>query len=602
MFLAYTGTEPVPYTAATPAQVAEWDPTAPWVDRVIFRVIVGEDIQTAALVSGQVDHLTDDVQLDYIEDLEGNPDIYLSQTDRLAFGHLTINTANYPYDQVALRRAYAHCFDKFEMAQIMKEGVGYAIDSPLPPSAGAWYNNQTESFKEPNVAAAIAELDAAGFVDLDGDGYREAPDGSPFTLEIWYGASAPQWGASFTAQQPRLIEAGLSVVTQPIDWTYLSGELLDAIPRPYDAVSYAWITSTNPLLLEMFTTYNIPVPNGNRCNWSNASYDDAIEIMLNAADYETVLDAAHLAQDIIVENCPIIPFYSNFIINGQRIDKWDQTSYLVPPGWGTGPMNRWTPRFVRLQEGHPERNTATGTGGTFVSQIGSAITGTNPLTSQDAVSNYVMAQVYSEGMSGYNPLTHTDSMWGGLAWDWTITELADGMQYDFTLVGSDDDHPPAMWHDMGGDFGGRVTAHDVAFSYNYIRDNQIPLYYTEITYLNECIALDDYHVRITSNGKSYWNFDYLGGWEVLPMHIWEGVVSPLTFTNPLPVGYGPFMWEQRLEGEFISLVFWENYHFGIEGHTLVDPPPPSYLALYIGVGVLVIVVVLLGSVWYLRKK
>ncbi|MFX1317946.1 MAG: ABC transporter substrate-binding protein [Promethearchaeota archaeon] len=602
MFLAYTGNEPIPYTAAAPTQRTEWDPTGPYIDKIIFRVIVGEDIQTAALVSGQVDHLTDDVQLDYLEDLQANPDIFLSQTDRLAFGHLTINCLNYPFGITALRRAYAHCFDKFEMAQIMKEGVGYAIDSPLPPSSGIWYNNQTESFKEPNVAAAIAELDAAGFVDLDGDGVREAPDGSKFSLDVWYGASAPQWGAAFTAQEPRCLQAGLAITTTAIDWTYLSGELLDAIPRPYDAVSYAWITGTDPTLLEMFTTENIPIPNGNRCNWSNSSYDDAIETMMTAADFDTVLDAAYLAQDIIVENCPIIPFYSNFIINGQRIDKWDQDSYLVATGWGTGPMNRWTGRFVQLKEGQPGRNPTTGTGGTFVSQIGSAITGQNPLTSQDAVTNYVMANIYSEGLAANDPIEHIPIENGGLSWEWTMTELADGLQYDFTLVGSDTDHPAAYWHDMGGEYGGMVTAHDVEFSYNYIKDNMIPLYVTSIGYLNSCVALDDWHVRIISNGKSYFTFDYIAGWDILPKHIWEGVVSPITFTNPRPVGYGPFMWDQRLEGEFIQMVFWENYHFGIPGHTAAEVERPSYLALYIGVGVLVIVVVLLGSVWYLRKK
>lgn len=601
MFLVYTGNEPIPYTAAAPAQDGEWHPIGPWIDKVIYRVIVGEDIQTAALVAGQVDHLTDDVQLDYLEELEADPNIYLSQTDRLAFGHLTINTLNYPFSITALRRAYAFIFDKFEMAQIMKEGVGYAVDSPLPPSAGAWYNNNTESFKEPNVAAAIAELDAAGFVDLDGDGIREAPDGSKFALDVWYGASAPQWGAAFTAQEARALEAGLLIGTTPIDWTYLSGELLDAIPRPYDAVSYAWLTGTNPLLLEMFTTENIPVPNGNRCNWSNASYDAAIEVMMTASDYDTVLDAAHLAQDIIVHNAPIIPFYSNFIINGQRIDKWEQDTYLIATGWGTGPMNRWTERLVQLKEGQPERDPNTGTGGTFVSQIGSAITGQNPLTSQDAVTNYVMAQVYPEGLTGYDPINHIDSTFGGLAWEWTVTELAEGMQYDFTLVGSDEDHPPAYWHDMGGDYGGMVTAYDVEFTYNYIADNDIPLYYTNILFLNSVVAIDEWHVRITSNGKSYWAFDFLSGWAVLPQHIWEGVIAPITFTNPLPVGYGPFMWDQRLEGEFIQLVFWENYHYGVEGHTFREEAAPSYLALYIGVGVLVIVVVLLGSVWYLRK-
>jgi ABC-type transport system substrate-binding protein len=602
MFLAYTGNAPIPYAAASPVQDDEWHPIGPWVDKVIFRVIVGEDIQTAALVSGQVDHLSDEVQLDYLEDLEADPNIMLSQTDRLAFGHLTINCLNYPFSITALRRAYAFCFDKFEMAQIMKEGVGYAVDSPLPPSAGVWYNNNTESFKEPNVAAAIAELNAAGFVDLNGDGIREAPNGEQFTLDIWYGASAPQWGAAFTAQEARCLQAGLAIQTSAIDWTYLSGELLDAIPRPYDAVSYAWLTGTDPTLLEMFTTENIPVPNGNRCNWSNASYDDAIEIMMTAPDYDTVLDAAYLAQNVIVHNCPIIPFYSNFIINGQRIDKWDEDSYLIATGWGTGAMNRWTDRLVKLKEGQPGRDPNTGCGGTFVSQIGSAITGQNPLTSQDAVTNYVMAQIYPEGLSGYDPINHVPSFFGGLAWEWTSTELADGYQYDFTLVGSDNDHPAAYWHDMGGEYGGKVTAYDVEFSYNYIKDYAIPLYYTNIGYLNSCEALDEWHVRITSNGKSYWAFDYLSGWDVLPKHIWEGVISPITFTNPRPVGYGPFKWDQRLEGEYIQFVFWENYHYGVEGHTAQAEAVQSYLALYIGVGVLVIVVVLLGSVWYLRKK
>jgi peptide/nickel transport system substrate-binding protein len=265
-------------------------------------------------------------------------------------------------------------------------------------------------------------------------------------------------------------------------------------------------------------------------------------------------------------------------------------------------MNRWTGRLVQLKEGHPERDPNTGTGGTWVSQIGSAITGQNPLTSQDAVTNYVMANIYAEGLTGYDPINHIDSPNGGIAWEWTTTELADGMQYDFTLRGSDDDHPPAYWHDMGGEYGGMVTAHDVAFSYNYIADNNMPLYVTEISYLNSCVALDDWTVRITSNGKSYWTFDYLGGWDILPKHIWEGVVSPITFTNPKPVGYGPFKWDQRLEGEFIQMLFWEKYHAGIPGHTAAEEVQQSYLALYIGVGVLVIVVVLLGSVWYLRKK
>jgi hypothetical protein len=48
--------------------------------------------------------------------------------------------------------------------------------------------------------------------------------------------------------------------------------------------------------------------------------------------------------------------------------------------------------------------------------------------------------------------------------------------------------------------------------------------------------------------------------------------------------------------------FWDQYHRGIEGHTEEEAAPVDYLPIYLAVGVLVIVVVLLGSVWYLRKK
>ncbi len=177
---------------------------------------------------------------------------------------------------------------------------------------------------------------------------------------------------------------------------------------------------------------------------------------------------------------------------------------------------------------------------------------------------------------------------------------------DFTLYGADGlddpDHPAAYWHDMGGEFDGVVTAHDVEFTYNYIRDFGIPGYATSISYLNSCTAIDDFHVRIVSNGKSYWAFDILRGWTILPEHIWAGIVTPTTFSNPAPIGFGPYKWYRRVEGEYVEMEFWERFHLGVPGHAAGVEAPPSYLPIYIAVGALVIVVVLLGSFWYLRKK
>ncbi|MFX1491534.1 MAG: ABC transporter substrate-binding protein [Promethearchaeota archaeon] len=600
MFLSYTGYEPAPFATAAPVQEEAFDPTGPYVDAVIFHVIEGEDIQVASLLAGEIDHISNPLTAEAVEDLTGQPNILLTQSERFVFGHLSINCERWP---TVWRRAIAFAMDKHECASIMWSGLGFAIDSPVPPSAGVWMNNNTTpNFKDPNVEAAIAELDAAGWVDLDGDGYREDPQGNPRTMEIIWPASIPEWGALCTAMNVYWDQAGLRVTNSPMQANAMWDRVF-VVPRAYDATLFAWGASPDPTILDMWISEDISNPNGNYLAWGNYTYDDQISLMMSSPDYDEVLDAAYAAQQIIVENAPIIPIYNNYIVCAQRTDRWE--NFVVAPGWNTGMSNTWNPRKVRLIEGDPQRDPATGTGGTWNTHIQGPIDTSNPLATTLGVAQYVSGEVYAGLMGNDNPYTHEISLeTAGLATAYEINELEDGLEFIFYMRGNPDEpeYPAAYWHDMGGDFGGKVTAHDVEFSYNYIADNNIPIMSSALRYFNSCEALDDWTVRITTESKSYWAFDFLRGWNIMPQHIWQGIVSPVTFTNPLPVGCGPFKWYRRVEGEYIELHFWENYHAGVSGHVAQEAPPMSYLPLYIGVGVLVIVVVLLGSVWYLRKK
>lgn len=600
MFLAFTGFEPVPFSTAAPVQEADWDPTGPYIDSLIFHVIEGADVQVASILAGEIDHISAPLQQDHIEDLEGQPGILLTQSERFAFGHLSINCERWP---TVWRRAMAFCMDKYEASTIMWGGLGIAIDTPIPPSAGIWMNNETTpNFKDPNVEAAIAELDAAGWLDIDGDGFREDPDGTQMIFEIIWPASIPEWGTFCEAMNVYWAQAGMHVINSPMQGNAMWDRVF-VVPRAFDGTLFAWGASPNPVILDMWISEDIPNPDGNYLAWANFTYDDTIDVMMTSPDYDEVYDAAMLAQQIIVENAPIIPIYNNYIVCAQRDDRWE--GFVVSPGWNTGTSNPWNNRKVRLKEGDPERDAATGCGGTWNTHIQGPIDTTNPLATSLGVAQYVSDAVYSGMMDFDHPLTHEIHLnGGGLATGYQINELADGLEFIFNIRGNPDEpeHAAAYWHDMGGDYGGKVTAHDIVFSYNYVVDNNIPIMSTAIRFFNSCEAIDDWTVRITSASKSYWAFDYLRGWRVMPQHIWEGIVNPVTFTNPLPVGCGPFKWYRRVEGEYVQLNFWENYHVGVPGHVRAEAAPVSYLPLYIGVGVLVIVVVLLGSVWYLRKK
>jgi len=85
---------------------------------------------------------------------------------------------------VALRRAIGLGFDTRTMIVHAYNGQGVPAQSPLAPHTSA-YDAQTRSeFGEHDPARAKALLDLYGYVDRDGDGWRDMPDGSALNLRI----------------------------------------------------------------------------------------------------------------------------------------------------------------------------------------------------------------------------------------------------------------------------------------------------------------------------------------------------------------------------------------------------------------------------------
>jgi ABC-type transport system substrate-binding protein len=588
-----TGVQPMPAKAVEVRQDTPWRDTGPFIDRVIYHVIGGQDVQVAALVAGDIDHLVDNVEASYIDDLDANPNIEVTYTERLGFGFMGVNCERY---NKHFRRAIAYAVDKTSFSSVMWAGLGFPLDIPVPASTGVWHNEDANGeYHASNIAAAQAELALGGYVDLDGDGYVEDTDGSYLEFYCMFGQSAPVWGAAWTAQLDHLDDAGIRMNVYGINFNTLVG-LLTTIPREYDGACLAYSPSPTGLVLlqQWWTTEQADNPDGNYFNFRNAEYDAAVAELMNSNDYATVLDACHELQEIWAEHCPSVVMYSNWEVNAHRVDQFE--GFVEIPGWGTSYSNGWVPRKVRLQEGHEDRDPLTGCGGTFDSMISIAMDTQNPLTLGTVYGAYPMGQVYV-GLMDLNDDNHgVTGENGGLAYDWEINAYTHGrMNVTYEI------HTNASWHDMGGEAGGLVTAEDIAWSYNYIIDNSIPDYAASIPYVNSCRALGDSHVEIITNGDAYWAFDMTRGWVIVPKHIWEGIVSPATFTNPVPIGCGPFKWYRRIEGEYVELRYWENYHNGVPGHTAQETTV-DYLGLYIIVGVVVIVVVLLGSVWYLRRK
>jgi oligopeptide transport system substrate-binding protein len=86
-------------------------------------------------------------------------------------------------ERVALRRAIGMGFRIDDQVTLLDKGQSVRAQTPLPPAVSGHDPNFVSPTLEFNPAKAKALLDMFGYVDRDGDGYREAPDGRPFSFD-----------------------------------------------------------------------------------------------------------------------------------------------------------------------------------------------------------------------------------------------------------------------------------------------------------------------------------------------------------------------------------------------------------------------------------
>ena len=86
-------------------------------------------------------------------------------------------------DKVALRRAIALAVDLPREIALVRRGQAVPAQSPIAPGSWGYDPAFRSEMSEHNLARAKALLDLYGYVDKDGDSWREAPEGKPLLLE-----------------------------------------------------------------------------------------------------------------------------------------------------------------------------------------------------------------------------------------------------------------------------------------------------------------------------------------------------------------------------------------------------------------------------------
>ncbi len=90
----------------------------------------------------------------------------------------------YTPDKVALRRAIGLAIDLDREIRLVRRGQAIPAQSPVNPNTIGYDPHFKSENGDHDVARARALLDLYGYIDRNGDGWRDMPDGSPLMLEI----------------------------------------------------------------------------------------------------------------------------------------------------------------------------------------------------------------------------------------------------------------------------------------------------------------------------------------------------------------------------------------------------------------------------------
>jgi oligopeptide transport system substrate-binding protein len=89
----------------------------------------------------------------------------------------------YAKDRIALRRAIAMAFNVPDLVRVIYQGQAEPATQLVPPGMPG-YDPKLDVSVHFDLAGAKALLDKFGYVDRDGDGWRDRPDGKPLVLSM----------------------------------------------------------------------------------------------------------------------------------------------------------------------------------------------------------------------------------------------------------------------------------------------------------------------------------------------------------------------------------------------------------------------------------
>jgi peptide/nickel transport system substrate-binding protein len=207
----------------------------PYVDRLVYRHIGEPTTRLAEFLTGEVDvYLI--VAPSQLEEVRAQPAARLITYPNRSYAFINWNERLPFFQDARVRRALTLAINRQEIVDVVQQGLGQTAKGPIPPFHWAYDADLQPLPYDPDSAAAL--LDAAGWVDRDGDGVRESA-GLPASFELKTNAGNPAREDIMTLVQANLAQVGVEVRVRAQEAQSMRADITGS-ERRFDAFVLGW--------------------------------------------------------------------------------------------------------------------------------------------------------------------------------------------------------------------------------------------------------------------------------------------------------------------------------------------------------------------------
>lgn len=187
----------------------------PVVKNLDLVMIKDPQVMFTALKTGEIDGAARPVPPELVIEWIDDPDLELISAPTLWGAWLDLNVMRAPFADRDLRLAVTLAVDTAPMLERIMLGQGKPGTHAWPHVDSFWTKPDLHAGYDPEAAEAI--LDTKGYVDVDGDGLRDSPDGSAFQLDMKIASNQPLFLRAAEMISEQLAKVGLAVEIETID-------------------------------------------------------------------------------------------------------------------------------------------------------------------------------------------------------------------------------------------------------------------------------------------------------------------------------------------------------------------------------------------------